>query len=184
MLSRRLRWPPDKKIVFTEEAKRILRKPAGELITGDPDHVSERIKRIVEREKPSLVIAVGDYVSAKLRERNARVNLYVIDGKIERRRVELFKAEGMRVVKARNEAGTLNPDAVKRLHEILQERLEETVLRIEGEEDLMTLAAILSAPERSMIIYGQPGRGCVIVRVNEAIRKFAVEVLKLVGYPE
>jgi len=183
MRSGSLRWPPKKRIFFPDEAKRILRRPAGKLITGEPDDVARRVKSIIEFDEPRLVVAVGDYTSRKLRDVGARVNLYIVDGRVERKTTELFKPEGLRVLRVVNEAGTLNPDAVKTLHKLLRGReLKDTVLMVEGEEDLLTLAAILSAPNKTIIVYGQPGKGCVVVRVDDRIRDLALNILKLARY--
>jgi len=179
MRSKSLEWPPKDKIAFPEKAKELLRKPAGKLLTGDPEDVSRKIKRMIELERPPLVIAVGDYTSEILRRHEVPINLYVIDGKIERRRIDLFKPEGMRIIKAVNEPGTLNPEAVAKLHELLKEKdLRKTVLIVDGEEDLLTLAAILSAPDRAIIVYGQPGEGSVVVKVEESVRKLALRIIE------
>ena len=37
---------------------------------------------------------------------------------------------------------------------------------VEGEEDLATLPAILYAPPGSVVVYGQPDEGSVLVKVN------------------
>jgi len=183
MRSESLRWPPKKKIFFPEEARRILKRPAGKLITGDPDDVARRVNSIIEFDEPKLVVAVGDYTSKKLREVGAKVNLYIIDGRVERRAAELFKPENLEVVRVVNEAGTLNPDAVKTLHKLLRRKeLKNTVLIVDGEEDLLTLAAILSAPDQTIIVYGQPGKGSVVVKVDDRVRDLALNILKLARY--
>ncbi|RLG09223.1 MAG: hypothetical protein DRN68_02085 [Thaumarchaeota archaeon] len=183
MRSGSLKWPPERKIFFPEEARRILKRPAGKLITGDPDDVARRVKSIIEFDEPTLVVAVGDYTSKKLRDVGARVNLYIIDGRVERKATELFKPEDLKVVRVVNEAGTLNPDAVKTLHKLLRRKeLKDTILLVDGEEDLLTLAAILSAPDQTIIVYGQPGKGSVVVRVDDRVRDLALNILKLAKY--
>jgi len=180
MRSKLPEWPLKKKVIFPEKAKELLRKPAGKLLTGDPQKILDEIKCVINTEHPPLVIAVGDYTSEMLRRGGIPVNLYIVDGKIERRRTDFFKLEGMRIVRVTNEPGTLNPEAVAKLHKLLQERdLRDIALLVEGEEDILTLAAILSAPDRSIIIYGQPKEGSVIVKVEEDSRKLAWKILKL-----
>jgi len=174
------KWPSEEKIVFCEEIKRLLKKPAGELVKGQPNEVAEKVKQIIEKEKPRMVVIVGDYTSKKLREKGVEAKLYVIDGKTERRRIPIFSLEGLRVERVKNEQGTLNPEAVKKLHEILNDpEAKNVALLVDGEEDLLTLAAILSAPEGSLIVYGQPGEGNVIVRVNSSSKSYAMKILKL-----
>ncbi len=180
MRSGSLEWPPKNRIIFSEEVKKILKKPAGQLIKGKPREVAEKVKRVIESEKPLMVIVIGDYTSRRLREVNLKADLYVIDGKTERKRVQIFDLSGLKVEKARNDPGTLSPEAVKKLDELLHDpSIRDTALLIEGEEDLLTLAAIISAPEGSIIVYGQPGEGNVIVRVNKSSKQYAERILKL-----
>ena len=174
------KWPPRYRLIFPENAKRLLKKPAGKLIPGDPDQVMEKVKRLIEADHPPLVIAVGDYTSAKLREHGARVNIYIIDGRVERRPCPIFDASGLRVIECMNEPGTICPEAASKLHELLTKpSIREVILLVRGEEDLLTLAAIISAPEGSAIIYGQPGAGSVYVKVDKASKKKALEIIKL-----
>jgi uncharacterized protein (UPF0218 family) len=42
---------------------------------------------------------------------------------------------------------------------------------VDGEEDLLTLVAVLSAPEHALVVYGQPHRGIVVVKVTEETRE-------------
>ena len=42
---------------------------------------------------------------------------------------------------------------------------------VEGEEDLLTLVAVLKAPENSLVVYGQPHEGVVAVKVDKAIKE-------------
>jgi len=181
MRSKSLEWPPKRRLAFPEEVKKILRKPLGQLISGDPDEVARKVKEIIEEENPLMVVAVGDYTSEKLRSMGAWVNLYVVDGRVERRPFKIFDVKGLKVVRCVNEPGTLNPDSVSKLHKLLTgKRSRGSVLVVEGEEDLLTLAAIISAPEGSMIVYGQPGAGNVIVRVRREVKEKAVEIIRLV----
>ena len=42
---------------------------------------------------------------------------------------------------------------------------------INGEEDLLVIPVCLYAPENSVVMYGQPNEGLVIVKIDENIRK-------------
>ena len=181
MRSESPKWPPRHRLIFPENVKRLLREPAGRLISGDPDQVMKEVKRLIEADNPPLVIAVGDYTSAKLREHGVRVNIYIIDGRIERRSCQIFDTSGLRVIQCVNDPGTICPEAASKLHELLREpNIKDTVLLVRGEEDLLTLAAIISAPEGSAIIYGQPGVGSVYVKVDKALKRKALEIIELV----
>ena len=49
---------------------------------------------------------------------------------------------------------------------------------MDGEEDLLTLIAVLYATEKSFVVYGQPYAGIVIVEVTSEKRAEAAEILK------
>ena len=96
-----------------------------------------------------------------------------------RKPCKILDTKGLKLIRVVNEAGTLNPEAVAILDTLLKEGVENVVIFVEGEEDLLTLAAIISAPKGSMIIYGQPGAGNVILRVDERLKKRALEIIEL-----
>ena len=41
---------------------------------------------------------------------------------------------------------------------------------VQGEEDLLVLPVVLFAPANSVVLYGQPNEGLVIVKISEGIR--------------
>jgi len=49
---------------------------------------------------------------------------------------------------------------------------------VDGEEDLLTLVAVLHAPENSFIVYGQPREGVVIVKATREKKAEVAEILK------
>jgi uncharacterized protein (UPF0218 family) len=49
---------------------------------------------------------------------------------------------------------------------------------VDGEEDLLTLIAVLNAPEKSLVVYGQPYEGIVVVKVTAKKKAEAMEILK------
>ena len=49
---------------------------------------------------------------------------------------------------------------------------------VDGEEDLAALAAIKTAPENSIVFYGQPGEGLVKVCVDEKIKEEVQGIIK------
>jgi hypothetical protein len=52
---------------------------------------------------------------------------------------------------------------------------------VSGEEDLLTLPAVLLAKNGSRVFYGQPGKGMVLIEVNAKTKK---KVKKLVDEME
>ena len=50
------------------------------------------------------------------------------------------------------------------------DRPGSVLVRVDGEEDLAALPAVLVAPDGAAVVYGQPGEGMVLVTVDEARR--------------
>ena len=48
---------------------------------------------------------------------------------------------------------------------------------VDGEEDLLTIVAVLLAPYGSMVMYGQPKQGVVVLEVKEEVKKRFREII-------
>lgn len=157
--------------ILTEKLRRRLAKPNGELIKGTVEETTKRIRAIIEREKPTMIITVGDLVSRSLLDVGVRPHVMVIDGKVMRRHVESPDMEERSVIKARNPSGVITEEAWNAVREAI--RTGDAVVLVDGEEDLLALPAALEAPLGAMILYGQPREGVVIVRITESVKSEA-----------
>lgn len=118
-----------------------------------------------------MLMAVGDMVSYTLLENGIAPDLIVYDLKTERRTytplAEKLDQYGGVHVKVQNPAGQLTAELVRELGAAM-ERDVPTKLQVEGEEDLAALACAAMAPPGSCLMYGIPGRGMALLRVDEA----------------
>jgi uncharacterized protein (UPF0218 family) len=161
--------------VFNEELKERVRKPLGRLIHGTPSETSSIL--IDELRKVSgKIIAVGDRVSRELSALGVRVDVYIIDDRIERQSVEPFTMRGAVELRCENEAGTISEDAYAAVRDAVNMD-GPVVVRVRGEEDLLALVAIIEAPIGSLVIYGQPRMGVVLVDVDEKAKQNALSIL-------
>ncbi len=151
-------------LVLTEAQRRLLKKPLGELVKGTPAECSLKLKEVVAKEKPPRLILVGDGVSRNAFETGIEPDVIVIDRVEKRERAPEFSYRAENVFRAENAAGTINSQAWQVVEEAV--RRGDSLVSIEGEEDLLTLVAILSSPEKSIVAYGQPDEGIVLVRVS------------------
>lgn len=157
-----------------EEMRPRLKRPLGQLFS-DIDAAVERLRQL----QPTMVIAVGDMVTAGLLTAGIKPDVAVIDFIVMRspasekirQALESFKVD---VVRVRNPPGTIT----KELREVLETARPPLKVIVEGEEDLAALPAVLSAPLGSVVIYGQPGEGLVIVEVTERKRREFEKLLK------
>ena len=76
-----------------------------------------------------------------------------------------------------NPQGTITQEAISAIKEAL-EKNEHTHIVVDGEEDLLTLIAVLYAPENSFVVYGQPYTGIVVVKVTQRKKAQVEEFLK------
>ena len=141
-----------------------LKSPIGELIPGPPKSSITRLRQIIKSMKPSKVVCVGDFVSKLLLSSSIPVDLIVIDNRSMRQRTKDLGIKSERTFWVSNPAGTIEMAAWAALSEALAER--DSMLIVNGEEDLLTLPVIALAPRHSLVVYGQPCEGMVAVRVD------------------
>ncbi|MGD0804043.1 MAG: GTP-dependent dephospho-CoA kinase family protein [Candidatus Bathyarchaeia archaeon] len=151
-----------------------LKTPLGELYRGEPKETTARLKEKFMT-KPPLFAIVGDFVAANLIACGFSPDIVVIDNKTLRVEVEPVK-HGMKEIQVPNEAATINAEAwlVLRAAVMLKRRLAVVV---KGEEDLLVLPLLAEMPIGSVIAYGQPHEGLVVVTVSEERRDWAREFL-------
>ncbi len=138
--------------------RKKLKKPFGNLI---PDVNDLEIET-------EIVICVGDKTSEEILGRGIKPKICVYDGMIKREKIQIpdvikkFKAEDIEI---KNPPGTLTKEAFDAFKSAFKSKLNFKI-KVDGEEDLTTLAAIDVAPVGSIVIYGQPNEGVVVVRVD------------------
>lgn len=135
-----------------------------------------KLKQLIQQQRPSKIVAVGDMVSKSMIEHNVPVSIIVVDNKIVREKTEPVKVAAQKILQVRNAPGTLSPEAWDVLEEALKQKQLIKVF-VDGEEDLLTLVAVMLAPENSLVIYGQPEEGLVAVPVNKETRRKAQAIV-------
>lgn len=154
----------------SEETRRIARKPLGILLKGG--ELSGLLKGF-----NGVIISVGDVVSKSLLDMGFNPSVCVVDGKTLRvcsQDVERFQ-RGRRVLRLINPPGTISEESWSIFKEALES--QPATILVEGEEDLLTLVAVKTAPNGSLIVYGQPGEGVVVVNVNQSSKKIVSDIL-------
>jgi uncharacterized protein (UPF0218 family) len=154
-----------------------LKAPLGLLIEGSFEETMKELKKIVEKEKPSKIVAVGDVVSSNMIRYGIRPQVFIVDNRIMRDPIAPIQADANETIFVKNPAGTLTEEARESIQKALDK--EEYLIRvmIDGEEDLLTLAAVVHAPENSLVVYGQPREGVVAVMTTKEKKD---EVMKII----
>ncbi|HSV49307.1 MAG TPA: DUF359 domain-containing protein [Candidatus Acidoferrales bacterium] len=151
--------------ILTPRLRIFLKDPFGTLIAGTPKETMATLKALVEKDKPPRLVSVGDVVSQNMHQFGMHPQLTIIDYISLRDQVMPKQAPVEKTVCVANPKGTITKDAIAAIKAALDSNVH-THIEVEGEEDLLTLVAVLYAPENSFIIYGQPHLGIVVVKAT------------------
>ena len=151
--------------LLTDELRQELKKPQGLLIEGSFPETMKRLKELVEIIKPSLVISVGDIVTSHILKEGISLDVLVIDNKTMRKPIQPIVVNVDQTLYAKNPPGAITDEAWATIRQAIEEKGQTKVI-IEGEEDLLTVVSVLSAPDNALVVYGQPQVGIVVVKVT------------------
>jgi hypothetical protein len=146
-----------------ESVRPLLKRPLGRLFS-DKREAFDYIRKL----RPTKLITVGDHVTADFLEAGIKPDVAIIDFLIMR-----FPAD--KKIKKMIDSYQVPTQHVKNPPSKITKELQDTVknavsplkIVVEGEEDLATLPAILMAPIGSVVAYGQPNEGVVLVEVTK-----------------
>jgi uncharacterized protein (UPF0218 family) len=124
------------------------------------------------------LVAVGDVVTYHLEAAGRSPDVAVFDARTEREPVAEAVGAALAEWDARvdNPAGRLTADLLSALREAI-DAPGPVRIRVDGEEDLAALPAIVAAPDGASVVYGQPGEGMVHARVTSESRERARDLL-------
>jgi GTP-dependent dephospho-CoA kinase len=152
--------------VITPEVLLKFKEPFGMLIQGSFEETMTELEGIVSKEKPPMIITVGDTVSRNLHKYKIVSQLSITDNNSMRRKLQPKIFEKKSIVNVKNPQGTITQEAINAIQEALQSKKQVNIV-VDGEEDLLTLVVVLNAPLNSLVIYGQPNKGIVVVKVTQ-----------------
>jgi uncharacterized protein (UPF0218 family) len=158
-------------LLLPEAMRAELKTPLGQLLKGEPAGTINELKKKLSSLKPPIFASVGDYVSGNLLAAGIKPDIVVVDNRIMREKIAPI-VHGMRQVNVSNPAGTIQEGAWRVLNDAITLKRKLAVV-VEGEEDLLVLPLMASMPTGSVIVYGQPGEGLVVVTVTEERRGWA-----------
>ena len=174
------------KVSIPPDILKELKKPLGKLIL-DSEITEKKIRKEIIGDNQKL-ITVGDRSTERLISFDIFPTLAIIDG-VERRQAKnsrLFdkaidlKAKDITRISCINPAGSITQDAIDKIKFALSVQ-KNFILQVVGEEDLLTLPVCYFAPFNSIVFYGQPMEGLVVIEVNGSIRRKAKELMKLIN---
>jgi uncharacterized protein (UPF0218 family) len=140
------------------------------LFEGPLEKTIEKLKELINEENPSLIISVGDIVSLHMINSGIALNVLIVDNKTMRKPIQPIAVDADQTLHTKNPPGAITDEAWDTIKRAVKQKGRTKVI-VDGEEDLLTVVAVLSAPKDALVVYGQPHKGIVAVKVTEETRK-------------
>lgn len=154
-----------------------MKKPLGILFQGSPEETVSAVKMFIKKENPPKIITVGDQVSKDLTDSSVAPDVLIVDNRIMRKDIPPINASADKNVRVKNPPGTITDEAWSAIEQATADS-QRTKIVVDGEEDLLALVAIITAPEDSLVLYGQPRRGIVAVKTTAETRRKIRKILR------
>jgi uncharacterized protein (UPF0218 family) len=161
-------------VKLPDNLREQLKIPLGLLILEN-DVNKNNIQKYIS--KSSYVITVGDRTTEKMIDFGLNPSLQIIDGQEKRIKRDMPKNfEVLTTLSCDNPAAEIT---IQSIETIKQAFVSQTPVRItvNGEEDLLVIPVCIHAPENSVVLYGQPNEGLVIVTITPEIRNKTQKLL-------
>ncbi|MEK7597744.1 MAG: pantetheine-phosphate adenylyltransferase [Patescibacteria group bacterium] len=167
-----------------ESLRPMLQKPLGHVF-----RTTKQLLQSIKRLKYSLLIAVGDIIVDSLLKEGIDQDVKIIDFRSRRKEIKkdtLIKDSLYKDCLYFNNPGTINLKTAEVLKQMIRSRsvLSNKVgpygswMVVDGEEDLLTLPAILFAPLNSLVLYGHWQYGIIAVEVDEKIKEKVKKIIE------
>ena len=143
----------------------------GDLWIGSVKENVKRLKKHMQDKKPTCFATVGDFVSSNIIEAGLHPDLVIIDHKVMRKSVDPLEIDRTQV-NVFNPPGTITAESQRILFSAAGECKNLAVI-VDGEEDLLVLPLMAHMAIGSIIVYGQPREGMVVITISEERRGFA-----------
>ena len=158
-----------------ESLRDEMKIPLGVLIPENQTQKNEIQKYLPEN---SYLITVGDRTSEKMIEYGFIPSLQIVDGQEKREKRIAPKLENATELTVDNPAAEITPESISMIKKAMSMNSPVRIF-VNGEEDLLVLPVCIHAPDNSVIMYGQPNEGLVIVTISPEIRNKVQTLLDL-----
>ena len=151
-----------------------LKNPLGNLISDNDPNKENIIKKISAE---SIIITVGDRTTENLLQLGIKPQIQIVDG-LEKRSKRVVPTDDKTNTKlfCKNPPGEITDESMRVIQEAFSSEPPVRIL-VDGEEDLLVIPVCIYAPENSIVMYGQPNEGLVIVIVTPEIRAKVQKIL-------
>jgi len=164
-------------VKLPDSLRNQFKTPLGILLPIGQDN-KENIEKYLSNN--SYLITVGDKTTEKMINFGLIPSLQIIDGFEKRQKRDLPKLGNATELKIDNPAAEITLESI----EIIKNAFSMTApvrITVMGEEDLLVLPVCIHAPDNSIVLYGQPNEGLVLVEISTEIRNKAQTLLDLMN---
>lgn len=162
--------------VLSPSQRDRLRLPQGELIKQPlANHIRDRLTILT----PPKIAVIGDVATSFFLKYHLPFHLAVFDRRIRRQDSTLASSlwpGRLPRYRTSNPAGSITPQLARSIGQALEHH--QAAVDVTGEEDLAVLPALLTLPLASLIFYGQPEQGLVMLPVTETAKEKYYQLLK------
>jgi len=153
-----------------------FKNPLGILI---PESEANKFNIQKHISKNPYLITVGDRTTEKMIEFGFIPSLQIIDNQEKRVKRDPVKSNHtFTELTCTNPAAEITPQSIDVIKKAFTSKTPVR-LTVVGEEDLLVIPVCIHAPENSLVMYGQPNEGLVIVNVTPEIRNKTQRLLDL-----
>ena len=155
-----------------------LKNPLGNLISDNDPNKENIIKKISAE---SILITVGDRTTENMLQLGLKPQIQIIDG-LEKRNQCIMPADDTvnTNISCRNPPGEITEESIQVIQKAFSCELPVRIT-VDGEEDLLVIPVCIHAPENSIVMYGQPNEGLVIVTITPEIRAKVQKILDIMN---
>jgi len=155
-----------------------LKIPLGDLIKEENVNKENILSKIGSE---SLVITVGDRTTENMINLGIMPQIQIIDG-LEKRNKRLVPTDDAinTNLSCKNPPGEITEESTQVIQKAFSCKLPVRII-VNGEEDLLVLPVCIFAPENSVVMYGQPSEGLVIVHITPEIRAKVQKILDVMN---
>ena len=144
-----------------------LKIPLGDLLL-EKDATKQNIIKYLSNN--SFVITVGDRTTEKMINFGLTPSVQIIDSQEKRIKRDPPKDENISTeLRCDNPATEITEQSIDTIKKAFSLKPPVRIV-VNGEEDLLVIPVCINAPKDSVVMYGQPNEGLVIVQITPEIR--------------
>ena len=163
---------------LSDNLREQLKTPLGQLIAEDKTSKENILKLIPSN---SFIITVGDATTEKMLNYEITPALQIVDGIEKREKREIPKINKIETeLECDNPAGEITEQSIETIKNALQSK-PPIRITVKGEEDLLVIPVCQYAQNNSVVLYGQPNEGLVLVTINEETKNKIQKIVDLMN---